>query len=90
MERSTELDVQSTSLIKALAAPPVDTYLRMLVRHHLPKSEPQIQMGKGYENSGLTEYPTWQLILDCEEIRRVPILEGPLLFLGPPYLVIAA
>ncbi|KAL9489184.1 hypothetical protein ACSS6W_001461 [Trichoderma asperelloides] len=46
MERSTESDVQSTSLVKSLAAPPVDTYLRMLVRHHLPKSEPQIQMGK--------------------------------------------
>lgn len=43
--RSTELDVQSTSLIKTLTAPPVDTYLRMLVRHHLLKPEPQVQMG---------------------------------------------
>lgn len=43
---------------------------------------------KGYENSGSTEYPTWQLVLGREEIRRV-FQRTPLLSLGHPYLVIA-
>jgi hypothetical protein len=69
--RSTELDTQSTSLIEGLAAPLVDTYLRVLVRHHLPRVRAPNTNGKRYEKSGLAQCPTRQLIASCEEIRQM-------------------
>lgn len=87
--RSTELDVQSTSLIKTLTAPPVDTYLRMLVRHHLPRPEPQVQTGKNdtkIQAQLSTQLGSWFLAMRrYDRCSRGP----PLLFLGSPYLVIA-